>query len=128
MLSGKRPNNLGVQDGKLAACPDTPNCVSTQAVEEEQRIAPLAFTRESTEMEAAVRSAILALPRTKIVSESDGYFHAECRSLLLRFIDDLEIWIDVENNLVHARSASRTGYSDLGVNRERVEGLFQRLR
>jgi uncharacterized protein (DUF1499 family) len=38
-----RPKNLGVADGRLAPCPKTPNCVSTQASEDSQRMEPLAF-------------------------------------------------------------------------------------
>lgn len=127
MLGGARPTNLGVQNGRLAACPDKPNCVSTQAAKESHRIAPLAFDSEMTEMESAVRDTLVGLPRTKIITDQDGYFHAECTSLICRYVDDLEVWIDGEARLVHARSASRVGHSDLGVNRKRVEKLFEAI-
>lgn len=61
------------------------------------------------------------MPRTRIVKEDGVYLHAEVRSFLFRFVDDLEFLIDTEQSLIHMRSASRTGYSDLGVNRRRVE-------
>ena len=127
MQGSKQPENLGVHDGKLAACPDSPNCVSTQATDKEQFIAPLSFEGSTEELRAAIKEAIQTTPRAKLISEESDYIHAECRSLLLRFVDDLELWIDAENKQLHARSASRTGYSDLGVNRKRVEELFARL-
>ena len=128
MLGGSRPTNLGVQDGQLAACPDKPNCVSTQATDDAHRIEPLAFASDPGDMELAVRDAITSFPRTKIITDDGGYFHAECTSLICRYVDDLEIWIDGEARLVHARSGSRMGYSDLGVNRKRVEKLFEAIK
>ena len=128
VLGGRRPEQLGVQDGKLLPCPASPNCVSTQATDDIHSIQPLPFSADLAAIRQSVLTAIQALPRTKIITETDDYFHVECRSLLLRFVDDLEIWIDSENQLVHARSASRVGYSDLGVNRQRVETLFANIR
>ena len=41
----------------------------------------------------------------------------------LGFVDDLEFLVDEDRGVVQVRSASRTGYWDLGVNRKRVEAL-----
>ena len=41
--AGKSANPLGVSDGRLTACPSSPNCVSSQAEDEAHRIAPLVF-------------------------------------------------------------------------------------
>jgi uncharacterized protein (DUF1499 family) len=41
----------------------------------------------------------------------------------LKFVDDLEIRIDSTQKVIHIRSASRVGYSDMGVNRKRTELL-----
>ena len=127
MLGGRRPDNLGVENGKLADCPNKPNCVSTQATDAEHRIEPLSFEVDPAAMLGKVRAALETMPRTLIVTESDDYLYAECTTLLWRFVDDLEVWIDVENKLVHARSASRLGYSDLGANRNRVTELFSQI-
>ena len=127
MLGMQPPSHLGVHDGQLAPCPDRPNCVSTQAEDGEHRVEPLALDAIADASEA-IRQAVRSLPRTTIVTETDDYVHAECRSLIWRFVDDLELWIDRDNGLLHARSASRLGYSDLGVNRQRVEQLFSELR
>jgi len=61
------------------------------------------------------------LPRTKLVQEDESFLHYEFTSLLLRFVDDVEFLFDDEAKAIHFRSASRTGYGDLGVNRARME-------
>lgn len=61
------------------------------------------------------------MPRAKVVREKANYIHAECRTRFLRFVDDLEFLFDDNDAVIHVRSASRVGYSDLGVNRKRVE-------
>jgi uncharacterized protein (DUF1499 family) len=62
-------------------------------------------------------------PRTTIVKAEAGYLHAECSTRLLKFTDDLELWLDEPNQVIHVRSSSRLGRKDLGVNRARVEAL-----
>ena len=72
----------------------------------------------------AIRSAVQAMPRTRIVKRTSDYLHAECRSKWLGFVDDLELHLrTAHGNVVAVRSASRIGYSDFGVNRARVEQL-----
>ena len=66
------------------------------------------------------------MARTKIVTATDNYFHVESTTLLLRFVDDFELYIDSRQNLLHFRSASRVGRSDFGTNRKRVEN-FKRV-
>jgi uncharacterized protein (DUF1499 family) len=39
------------------------------------------------------------------------------------FVDDVEFFLDEGANVIHVRSASRLGQSDLGVNRKRVETI-----
>lgn len=63
------------------------------------------------------------MPRTRVVTDESGYLHAECTSLVFRFVDDVEFWFDQRESLVHVRSASRIGHSDLGVNRRRIEHI-----
>jgi len=109
----------------LKVCPDSPNCVSSDAPEKdtEHYIKPLVFAGDPQAAWQAVKEALLALPRCEIVVEREGYLHAECRSFLFRFVDDLELQLRVEDGLIAVRSASRVGRSDFGVNRKRVEGL-----
>ena len=72
-----------------------------------------------------LRHALLAEPRITLVSEEGGYLHAEARSLIFRFVDDIEFLLAPAEGLIHVRSAARTGYSDVGVNRRRVERIRQ---
>lgn len=120
----RRPDNLGVHDGRLAACPATPNCVCTQA-DDDHRIAPLAFTGSAAEAHARLKTVLASQPRTRIVTETPTYLHVECTSPLFRFVDDVEFLIDEKGSVIHFRSASRTGYSDLGANRARMEAIRQ---
>jgi uncharacterized protein (DUF1499 family) len=117
MFDWRRPDNLGVSNGRLAPCRRTPNCVSSQAdpSDAEHYIAPLKGTME------AVRKAVESLPRTTIVSQRQNYLYAEFRSKLLGFVDDVEFLYD--GNSIQVRSASRLGRRDFGVNRNRVERL-----
>ncbi len=121
--SGKRPLNLGVSDGALALCPDTPNCVSSAAKDTKHQIQNYTLTLASDEAWQAVRESVLKLPRTKIVNESDGYLHAECRSGVFDFVDDLELYLRPGTAFIAIRSAARLGSSDFGVNRKRIEQL-----
>lgn len=117
VLSWKRPEGLGVRAGKLAPCKPTPNCVSSQAnpVDREHYIAPIHGSIE------AVRDAVKSMPRTRLVVQETDYLHAEFRSRLLGFVDDVEFFFD--GQVIHVRSCSRLGRRDFGVNRKRIEAL-----
>jgi uncharacterized protein (DUF1499 family) len=128
LFSGRRPRNLGVSGEKLAPCPPSPNCVCSDATDRSHRVEPFELALEPREAWQAARAAVSALPRTRIVTESRDYLHAECRSPLLGFVDDLELHLRPAQRLLAVRSASRVGYSDLGVNRRRVEELREALR
>jgi uncharacterized protein (DUF1499 family) len=112
---------------ELPPCPASPNCVSSQAGNTRHHIAPLAFNVQSDEALARLKQVLQEEPRTTIVREEGGYLHAEARSFLFRFVDDVEFILDTDNQVIHVRSASRTGYSDFGVNRRRVERLRKRF-
>jgi uncharacterized protein (DUF1499 family) len=71
----------------------------------------------------AVRAALANLPRTKIITETADYIHMECSSAIFGFVDDFELHLRAAQGVIAVRSASRLGYSDLGVNRKRVENL-----
>ena len=57
----------------------------------------------------------------KVKTRNGSYVHATMQSFFWRFIDDFEVNLDGGNKLVEFRSSSRVGFSDLGVNRVRVE-------
>jgi uncharacterized protein (DUF1499 family) len=127
MFSWKRPDNLGVTNGRLAPCKRSPNCVSSQAdpADAEHYIAPIAFRGNAI---AAVRKAVEAMPRTRIISADSHYLYAEFRTRLMRYVDDVEFHFDEKAGLIHVRSASRLGRRDFGVNRDRVERLRALIR
>ena len=117
VFSWKRPDNLGVRDGRLAPCKRSPNCVSSQAdpSDREHYIAPI---RGSI---ATARSAIESYPRTRVIRAEENYIYAEFRTRLLRYVDDVELYFD--GRVLQVRSCSRLGRRDFGVNRKRVEAL-----
>ena len=106
---------------RLRPCPSSPNCVSTQAQDEGHAIAPILYRKSRAEAKEALKEIVHSLPRTKLVVEDESYLHYEFTSLLLRFVDDVEFLFDDASKTIHFRSASRTGYGDLGVNRTRME-------
>lgn len=107
----------------LAPCPSSPNCVSSEAADAKHRIAPLPFSGGPAAAMARLRAVIEAMPRARVVSANDQALHAEFTSLLFRFVDDVDCVVDPSAGVIQIRSASRTGYSDLGVNRKRVEQI-----
>jgi uncharacterized protein (DUF1499 family) len=110
---------------RFSPCPDTPNCVSTFATDKEHAIEPLpALDSVSATMDLLV-SVVGAMKRTSIVEREDLYLRTEYRTRL-GFVDDVEFLIEPENQIVHFRSASRVGYSDIGVNRRRMEEFRSR--
>ena len=117
-FSGKRPMNLGVQGGKLASCPSSPNCVSSQA-SDNHAIAPLRFSGDAQAALRKLKAVVEAMPRTRIIDSKPDYLYAEFSTALMGFVDDVEFYCD--GTAIQVRSASRLGYSDLGVNRKRVE-------
>jgi len=123
MFAGKRPTNLGVNNGKLAPCPSSPNCVSSQSEDTLHKIEPLTFNTSAAEAMANLRKVIESQERTTIISESPNYIYAEFKSKIVGFVDDVEFYLDEAAKVIQVRSASRLGQSDLGVNRKRIETI-----
>ena len=115
--AGEPPQNIGVQNGRLTPCPESPNCVSSFASDSEHAIDPIDASLEQIE------GALLQLPAANIVSASADYLYAEFTSRIMGFVDDVEFLHDRASGLTHVRSASRLGYSDLGANRKRIESI-----
>ncbi|HJN66562.1 MAG TPA: DUF1499 domain-containing protein [Pirellulales bacterium] len=124
MFSSGR-DHLGASGGRLSGCPKSPNCVSTQATDAGHHIAPLPFEGAA---EDAMDRIILVATKMRgltLALRQEGYLHFECRSRLFGFIDDLEFFVEPNGREIQIRSASRLGYSDLGVNRARVKKIRQ---
>jgi len=111
----------------LKPCPSSPNCVSSRASDPAQRVDPLPLNGSAAQGLAAIRQVILALPRSRIAAAGPGFLHAEFRSLIFRFVDDVDFVVDESAGVIHVRSAARTGSSDFGVNRRRIGEIRDRL-
>lgn len=115
--AGQRPADLGVHDAQLATCPSSPNCVSSADSRSSHYSAPI---RGSL---AQIRQALRGMSAATIIREEEHYLYAEFTSALMGFVDDVEFLELPATGSVQVRSASRLGYSDLGVNRQRIETI-----
>ena len=125
--AGSVPTTLGPSEAGLAPCPASPNCVSTASGDERHAVDAFVLARPVPEVWEAVELAVASLPGSVVVTSATGYLHAECTSSLMRYVDDLEVWAPPDARQLQVRSASRVGYSDMGVNRKRVEELRRQL-
>lgn len=110
-------------EGFLLPCPASPNCVSSIASDPEHTVRPFTFDSTPEQAWARLKQALATEKRMIVRAEKGGYLRAEFRSLVFRFTDDVEFVLVPDAQLIHVRSASRTGHSDFGVNRKRVERL-----
>jgi uncharacterized protein (DUF1499 family) len=129
MCCAGAPDRLGIDAaGRLKPCPSSPNCVSTRANDSRHQMAPLPYRVDRATSRHVILSVVRAMPRTTIVIQADHYLHVEFRSRLFGFVDDVEFQFDDEAAVIHFRSASRTGYSDRGVNRQRMTVIEEAYR
>lgn len=135
LLSGQAPQDLGVRDGRLKPPSRTPNSVSSQAdlhagtaaLVDYARIAPIAAGSDAAATLTQIRAVIEAMPGARIIEARPDYLYAQFSSRWLKFVDDVEFWAAPDQGVIHVRSASRLGRSDLGVNRARIEQIRARL-
>lgn len=118
------PENLGVNQNRLAPCPDTPNCVSSYASDPEHTIDPLTYASNQAAAMDALEQTLRDLPRSQIVTREEGYMHAVLRSRMMGFFDDLEFYVS-EPGVIQMRAAARLGQSDMGANRRYIETIRQ---
>lgn len=113
----------------LAPCPESPNCISSQAPADDAQhyMAPLTYTGTAEEARQKLLAIIDAMPRTKVVTDEGNYIHTTFTSLIFRFVDDVEFVIDDGAKQIQFRSAARVGYGDMGVNRKRMEEITSRF-
>jgi uncharacterized protein (DUF1499 family) len=121
--SSNGPPVYGGSDRKLSPCPESPNCVSSQSADEKHFVEPFAYKGSLEQTRDAIIAVIKSMKRSTIVINKEDYVRAEFRSTLFRFVDDVECYFNDAEKRVHVRSASRVGYSDLGVNRRRIEKM-----
>jgi uncharacterized protein (DUF1499 family) len=134
LLKGTPPADLGVHDGKLKPPSKTPNSVSSQASlypDHPQRdyadIAPFAVSGQLDVAMDRIARIVEDMEGAKIVAREPGYLYVQFTTRLMKYVDDAEFWFDPVARVIHVRSASRLGSSDLGVNRKRIEFIRQQL-
>ena len=116
-LLGPVPADLGVHNGALSPCPSPAHCARADWTVADPEAAL-----------AALVPVVAATPRTEVVEQRSGYLHATASSALFGFVDDLELYADTAHGLLQARSVSRLGDSDLGVNASRLAALRDQLK
>ena len=133
-FGGKPPADLGVTNGRLKPPSATPNSVTSQAdlwpdapLRDYARIAPLPMAGDARASIARIAAVVEDLPGAEVVERRDDYLYARFTTAMLRFVDDVEFWVDPAAGVVQVRSASRVGRKDFGVNRARIEQIRQRL-
>ena len=123
-IASRNAPDLGMHNGKLMPCPDTPNCQCSEYAGDHY-IEPVKIDPDQFTMEQAVE--VIKSMDGKLIITENYYIRAEFTTTLLRFIDDFELRFDNESGLLHIRSASRVGHSDLGKNRQRIDKFKSQL-
>jgi uncharacterized protein (DUF1499 family) len=128
-LGGSSGIGPGIMDGRLAPCPNKPNCVSSQASADDKQhyIEALTYSGKPAQARERLERAITGMKRSRVVMRDANCWRAEFTSSLWRFVDDVEFLFDDNARRIDIRSASRVGYSDLGVNRRRMEEIRHRF-
>ncbi|MEE4601120.1 MAG: DUF1499 domain-containing protein [Desulfobacteraceae bacterium] len=112
---------------KCLPCPDSPNCVSSQSVDNAHFIEPLHYTTNTAGARRKLLEILKRIPRVHLAKVETDYIHAEFLTSIFRFVDDVTFFFPPDKKIIHVRSASRTGYYDFGENRRRVERLRARF-
>ncbi|MEM6769505.1 MAG: DUF1499 domain-containing protein, partial [Bacteroidota bacterium] len=110
---------------QLKPCPDKPNCVSTQATQPDKVREPIPYTGSLADAKAKMMRTVEGMARTKLISEEENYLHYTFKTFPVPFIDDVEFLFDDQAKVIHYRSASRVGHSDLGVNAKRMKKVVK---
>jgi uncharacterized protein (DUF1499 family) len=115
-LEGPLPADLGVHGGSLSPCAAPVHCARADW--------------SLPDPEAALSALVPILEATeglRIVERDGPYLHATATSRLFGFVDDLELLAQPAAAVLQARSISRLGDSDLGVNGRRLAAIRQEL-
>lgn len=111
----------------LKECPSSPNCVSTHTDQKKKQMSPISFQMPVEKVNELIISIVKNYPRTQLLKRNGNHLHFTFKSELFGFVDDVEFVVLEKEKLIHFRSASRFGYSDRGVNKERMEDLTKKI-
>jgi uncharacterized protein (DUF1499 family) len=119
----------GIVEGSFYPCPTSPNCVSSMAPKEDSHyIEPIVYNNITRDLaKIKILTILKTLKNTTVVEDRDEYIHAEVRSSFFKFIDHVEFYLPKDQNIIHVRSLAKSGYSDFGVNRKRMEKIRVRF-
>ena len=120
---GCKTPEIGLTPAGLPPCPDSPNCVTSQATTGKQAVRPFTYSTNKATAFAKIKQIVSNQSNATIMAETPNYLHAKFRSKFMGFVDDVEFWFPDDQPVIHVRSASRLGYSDFGVNRKRVQHI-----
>jgi uncharacterized protein (DUF1499 family) len=127
MISGcsaaRSDDAAGIRSTSPSICPESPNCVSSDATDKRHRIAAFCLKGDFSKNWLEIQRVVAKLPRSTVVRADETYLHATFESRVFRFVDDLELFLNPLSGIISIRSAARTGYWDFGVNRSRIEQL-----
>lgn len=124
------PHGMPVQvdeNARFAPCPKRPNCVSSMFFQDKGHyVLPISIMPlgEKSRIDRLLE-VINSFENIKVVEMDDNYLRVEFTSKWFGFVDDVEFLI--KDSHTDVRSASRIGYSDMGVNRRRIEDIRERL-
>lgn len=121
--SGNQQGNIGVKNGIFAQCPDSPNCVSSMEPDSSKFIEPFMYSTDRQTARLVLKEVVVAQRGATVKAETESYIHAEFRSALFGFVDDVEFYFPEDVQSIAIRSAARLGYWDMGANRRRMERL-----
>jgi uncharacterized protein (DUF1499 family) len=116
---------LGVVEGKFKPLSNKPNCVSSQASDESKKVATLAFKADEKTTMAAILASVENYGGATVKQQTEDYLYVVFTTPTMKYNDDVEFWLDSNSKQVHFRSASRAGYSDRGLNRQRYQALAE---
>lgn len=119
------PNTVGIENNKFKPLKNSPNGVSSQASDGNQRVSPLEMPASLSEAKKKIKDLILSYENTQLIKATDNYLHFVFTTKFFHFKDDVEFYFDSESNIIEVKSQSRIGYSDMGTNRERYEMIKQ---
>jgi len=118
---------LGVENGHFKPLSGKPNGVSSQAENASKKVAVIPYKGDMAKQMQSVEKVVAAMPGAKIEQIEGPYLYAVFTSSLMRFKDDVEVYLDDAKKEINFRSASRVGYSDMGVNRKRYNAFAMKL-
>jgi len=126
VLSQKQPHDLGLHNGMLKACPDSPNCVCSESHSKGDAQHFIKAITGNDKTWAHFKQVIIE-QGGHIETDKDNYMHITFSTPIFHYVDDVEARFDRDEGLIHIRSASRIGRSDFGVNRKRMEAIKKAL-